>query len=119
MNDFCSFRVGAIDPDSDADLRYSIDPERCEGRNEFGRVIDTDDYDFVDAFDIGEMDGVVRLGSSLDRERVEVITLGLVVEDVASINGPQIDRSEFSANSEWIFDILLIFHSVRKICYRV
>lgn len=83
-------RVIATDPDRNPDLKYSIDRETCEARNEEGTITKPSEFDFISAFDLNPVDGLIKVVKLLDRERVEVIRLAIRVEDLASVNGKQI-----------------------------
>lgn len=82
-------RVVASDPDIAPILRYRIDPNSSEARNEEGTLIRVQEYDYLAALELNALDGLLRVLRLLDRERVEIIKLGLVVEDLAAVNGPQ------------------------------
>lgn len=47
------------------------------------------EYNFVGAFNISQVEGVIRTVSQLDREQVEMIRLGLVCEDLQAATGRQ------------------------------
>lgn len=47
------------------------------------------EYNYMDAFEINETDGVIRTAMPLDREQVEVIRIGLVCEDLEASTGKQ------------------------------
>lgn len=79
----------ASDPDIAPILRYRIDPNSSEARNEEGTLIRVQEYDYLAALELNALDGLLRVLRLLDRERVETIKLGLVVEDLAAVNGPQ------------------------------
>lgn len=82
-------RVVANDPDIAPILRYRIDPNSSEARNEEGTLIKIQEYDYLSALELNALDGLLRVVKLLDRERVETIRLGLVVEDLAAISGIQ------------------------------
>lgn len=86
-------RVEAEDPDAKPVLRYKIDVNASEARNEDGVIVRSTDYDWPSAFALNPVDGYLRVGKLLDREKVETIRLALVVEDIAAINGKQIVQS--------------------------
>ncbi|XP_024946017.1 cadherin-23 isoform X2 [Cephus cinctus] len=83
-------RIVANDPDIAPILRYRIDPNSSEARNEEGTIIRTQEYEYLAALELNALDGLLRVVRLLDRERVEMIRLGLVVEDLASVKGLQI-----------------------------
>lgn len=74
-------------------LRYKIDVNASEARNEDGVIVRTTEYDWISAFALNPVDGYLRVGKLLDREKVETIRLALVVEDIGAINGKQIVQS--------------------------
>ncbi|XP_066601612.1 cadherin-23 [Prorops nasuta] len=82
-------RVIAIDPDIAPILRYRIDPNSSEARNEEGTLIRSQEYDYLAALELNAIDGLLRVIRLLDRERVETIRLALVVEDLAAVTGLQ------------------------------
>ncbi|XP_046672662.1 cadherin-23 isoform X2 [Homalodisca vitripennis] len=83
-------RVVATDPDEKSSLRFSIDRDNCEARSEEGTIIKPSEFDFLSAFELNAVDGLLRVVRLLDRERVEVIRLAIRVEDTASVSGKQI-----------------------------
>ncbi|OXU32081.1 hypothetical protein TSAR_007838 [Trichomalopsis sarcophagae] len=82
-------RIVANDPDIAPILRYRIDPNSSEARNEEGTLIRIQEYDYLAALELNAVDGLLRVVKLLDRERVETIRLGLVVEDLAAVKGIQ------------------------------
>lgn len=63
-----AFQVGHIvtklvanDLDSDARLRYSLDPTGLEGRTEEGRLVRSSEVELSSAFDLDANDGTLRL----------------------------------------------------------
>lgn len=82
-------RIVADDPDIAPILRYRIDPNSSEARNEDGVLIRVQDYDYLGTLELNALDGLLRVVKVLDRERVETIKLGLVVEDLAAVKGVQ------------------------------
>ncbi|KAK6628109.1 hypothetical protein RUM44_010591 [Polyplax serrata] len=83
------YRVVAHDQDSDPILRYRLDKNASEARNEDGTFIKDTEIDFVDLFDLNSVNGMLRIKKQIDREKVETIRLALVCEDLAAINGVQ------------------------------
>lgn len=79
---FYVHRLEAVDLDAHPRLQYSLDPYNSEARNEEGAIVKPSEYNYMDAFEINEVDGVIRTVMPLDREQVEVIRLGLVCEDL-------------------------------------
>lgn len=78
------FRVVALDPDSKPILRYRIDGQSSEARSEEGVLIKPTEYDYLNAFELNEDDGLLKVIKILDREKVEHIKLGFTVEDVGA-----------------------------------
>lgn len=66
-----------------------MDANASEARNEEGTLIRAQEYDYLAALELNALDGLLRVVRILDRERVEMIRLGVVVEDLASVTGPQ------------------------------
>lgn len=79
----------AQDPDVAPILRYHVDPNSSEARNEEGTLIKIQEYDYLAALELNPLDGLLRIVKLLDREKVETIRLGLVVEDLAAVRGLQ------------------------------
>lgn len=75
-------------------LRYKIDVNASEARNEDGVIVRPTEYDWPSAFALNPVDGYLRVGKLLDREKVEIIRLALHVEDIAAVNGKQIVQSK-------------------------
>lgn len=98
-------KVNASDPDSTAVLRFSLDFNKSDARNEDGRVVLTNTgskgqkssklrgIDLSKLFILDPIDGVLRLGGSmdarLDREIMETVRLTVIVRDIASETGEQ------------------------------
>lgn len=90
------YRVIARDPDSKPMLRYRIDNQTSEARSEEGVLIKQAEYNYLSAFQLNEEDGLLTVVKNLDRERVELIKLGLMVEDVGAVNGRQVVQGVLS-----------------------
>jgi hypothetical protein len=88
-------RIVANDPDIAPILRYRIDPNSSEARNEEGTLIRIQEYDYLAALELNAVDGLLRVIKLLDREIVETIRLGLVVEDLAAVKGIQIASGNY------------------------
>lgn len=84
------YRVVATDLDAKPVLRYRIDPDNSEARNEEGTIVKNTEYDYLSVFELGPLDGQLRVARLLDREQVETVRLALVVEDLAAAKGKQI-----------------------------
>jgi Cadherin domain len=84
------YRIMAIDLDAKPVLRFYIDAEKSEARNEEGVRVKQSDYNYTAVFDLGPVDGVLRVAKNLDREKVDLIRLALKVEDLAASRDPQI-----------------------------
>ncbi|XP_049786609.1 cadherin-23-like [Schistocerca cancellata] len=82
-------QVTAIDLDDNPILRYRIDPNNSEGRSEEGTVVKITDYNYISIFKLDPLNGLLEIAKLLDRERVETIRLGLIVEDIAAVKGEQ------------------------------
>lgn len=89
------YELIAKDPDSNPILRYHIDHQNSEARNEDGALIKIGDYDFISMFDLNPMTGMLKIAKLIDRERIEVIRLGLIVEDLGAIGKPQIGTCKY------------------------
>ncbi|GAB0096475.1 Cadherin [Sergentomyia squamirostris] len=84
------YRLMATDPDVKPILRYSADASSSEARSEEGAIVKISEYDYLSAFEINPVDGLVRVVKLIDREKVEQIKLGFTVEDIAAAKGKQI-----------------------------
>ena len=84
------YQLAAADLDNEPVLRYFFDSDASEARTENGVIIKQTEYDFMSAFDLNPNDGLVRIVKMLDREKIETIKLGVLVEDIASMVGKQI-----------------------------
>lgn len=90
------FRVRALDMDAKPVLRYRIDSVACEARGEEGTRVQPADYNFTAVFELGAVDGLLRVARLLDREKVDIIRLALTVEDLAASRDRQIAAGEGS-----------------------
>lgn len=52
-------------------------------------ILQPTEYNFADAFEISEVEGVIRTASQLDREKIDVIRLALICEDQAAATQKQ------------------------------
>lgn len=52
-------------------------------------LLQPSDYNFIEAFEMDSVEGVIRTVQSLDREQVEIIKLGLLCEDTEAATGGQ------------------------------
>ena len=94
------YRVVATDLDAKPVLRYRIDPDNTEARSEEGTIVKSSEYDFLSVMELGPIDGLLRVARLLDREQVEFIRLGLVVEDLAASKGRQIASGKYRPTQE-------------------
>ena len=90
------YRLVASDLDNEPVLRYFFDSDTSEARSENGVIIKQTEYDYMSAFDLNPNDGLIRVVKMLDREKIETLKIGIIVEDIASINGKQIDAGMLS-----------------------
>ena len=74
----------ALDPDSGAILRYSLNMKRSEARSGEGRLIKLTDYDWSSMFSVNENTGVISVTGMLDREMIAEYKLEVIVEDIAA-----------------------------------
>lgn len=84
------YRLIANDLDAKPMLRYHLDPNTSEARSEEGSIVKQSEYDYLGAFEINPIDGLIRVVKLIDREKVEQIKLGFSIEDVAAANGRQL-----------------------------
>lgn len=83
-------KLKAIDPDEKPILRYKVDRDLSEARNEDGAVVKITEYDFLSAFELNPVDGTLKVSRLIDREKVETIRMMFVVEDLAATKGNQV-----------------------------
>ncbi|RZF38140.1 hypothetical protein LSTR_LSTR005501 [Laodelphax striatellus] len=86
-------RVVAQDPDESPVLRYTLDLDSCEARSEEGTIVKASEFDFLSAFELNPLDGLLKVVRLLDREKVETIRLAIRVEDLGSTTGVQTDTA--------------------------
>ncbi|XP_055621395.1 cadherin-23 [Toxorhynchites rutilus septentrionalis] len=84
-----TYRLMAHDLDDGHVLRYYLDVNTSEARSEEGVLVKVSEYDYLSAFSLNSTDGVIRVVKLLDREKSEMIKLGLIVKDIAAKNGLQ------------------------------
>ncbi|KRT78309.1 Cadherin, partial [Oryctes borbonicus] len=83
-------RFNASDLDSTAIIRYALDANLCEAKNERGIPLKPIDFNCSAYFLLDQFDGTLRVAKVIDREVAEIIKLVIRAEDVASDTGPQI-----------------------------
>lgn len=83
-------RLRAKDLDTSAILRFKLDHSSCEAKTERGILLKNSEYNCSSNFHLGETDGVITTAKQIDRETIETVRLGLIVEDTASETGAQI-----------------------------
>lgn len=84
------YRLVANDLDDEPTLRYFIDSEGSEARNENGVLIKLTEYDFMSAFDLSPNEGILRVVKIIDREKVESMKINVMVEDISAAKGKQV-----------------------------
>ncbi|XP_021707792.1 cadherin-23 isoform X2 [Aedes aegypti] len=84
-----AYRLLANDLDKEPILRYYMDSNTSEARSEEGALVKLSEYDYLTAFMLNSTDGLIRVIKLLDREKVEIIKLGFIVEDIAAEFGKQ------------------------------
>jgi hypothetical protein len=82
-------KLRALDLDEKPILRYRIDRDSSEARNEDGAVVKIVEYDFMSAFELNAIDGTLKVSRLVDREKVEIIKMAVTVEDLAAAKGKQ------------------------------
>ncbi|XP_055377759.1 cadherin-23 isoform X2 [Condylostylus longicornis] len=87
------YRIIATDLDESPILRYRINKKNSEARTDEGIFVKLSEYDFVSAFELNSVTGLLKVAKLIDREKVEQIKLAIVVEDLASATGPQLRES--------------------------
>ncbi|XP_067619192.1 cadherin-23 [Eurosta solidaginis] len=84
------YRVQATDLDETPIIRYRINRNNCEARNEEGAFIKLAEFDFLNVFDLDPIQGTLKLLKLLDREKVEHLKLAITAEDLAAVKGNQV-----------------------------
>ncbi|XP_054726430.1 cadherin-23 [Anastrepha obliqua] len=84
------YRVQATDPDELPIIRYRLNRDNCEARNEEGTFIKLTEFDFLSAVDLDPIEGTLKLLKLLDREKVEHLKLAISAEDLAAVKGRQV-----------------------------
>ncbi|XP_068152690.1 cadherin-23 [Drosophila tropicalis] len=84
------YRLKATDLDENCILRYKLNTDHCEARNEEGGLIKLSEYDYLGAFELDPIEGHLKVVKLLDREKVEHIKLAITVEDLAAAKGKQV-----------------------------
>ncbi|KAF5272299.1 hypothetical protein FQR65_LT04956 [Abscondita terminalis] len=97
-------KIEAVDLDSTASLRYTLDPSKCEAKNEYGVSLPSSDYDCLTIFKLGQFDGSLAIAKPLDREIAEFFHLGLLVEDVESDTELQVTKGSITIEIEDVND---------------
>lgn len=87
-------RITANDLDTTADLRFKLNKEMCDAKSERGIFVKQADFECSRAFELGN-DGVLKIAQLIDREIVEQINIGVIVEDIASKTGSQTAQGNF------------------------
>ena len=82
-------KLKALDLDEKPVLRYKIDRDASEAKNEDGAVVKVSEYDFMSAFELNAIDGTMKVSRIIDREKVEIIRLTVTVEDLAATKSKQ------------------------------
>ncbi|EDV92750.1 GH18658 [Drosophila grimshawi] len=90
------YHIQATDPDQSPILRYKLNAEHSEARNEEGGLVKITEYDYLGAFDLDAIQGYLKVIKLLDREKVEHIKLAITVEDLAATKGKQIVQAFLS-----------------------
>ena len=73
-----------------------IDPKACAAKTERGVLLKASDFNCSETFHLNPSSGVLTIATQLDREVVEKVQMGLIVEDTASETGKQLATSKYS-----------------------
>ena len=87
-------KLRSVDLDEKPILRYKIDRDLSEARNEDGAVVKITEYDFMSVFDLNTIDGTLKVSRIIDREKVEIIKMTVTVEDLAAAKGRQMSSGK-------------------------
>ena len=101
-------RLTATDPDSRAQLSYSLETRHSTARTEQGRL---PEWDWAGMFSVDATSGEVRVSAPLDREKVEELKLRVVVEDLAAVGERQMTQSDLHIRVEDVNDNSPVFMS--------
>ncbi|XP_060525001.1 cadherin-23 isoform X2 [Cylas formicarius] len=97
-------KINATDLDDSADLRYTIDSDKCEAKNELGVVLKPSEVNCSSFFSVSSKTGLITIARLIDRETVESFRLGVLVRDDNSDTGPQQDSAFIKIKVEDIND---------------
>lgn len=78
------YKIHADDLDESAVLEYTFNVNSSEAKNEDGLQVPLTEYNYMELFEIDKKNGFMVVARNIDREKVEQIKLGIIVEDVAS-----------------------------------
>ncbi|KAJ3665071.1 hypothetical protein Zmor_000585 [Zophobas morio] len=97
-------KLNAKDLDNTAHLVYMIDPKACAAKTERGVLLKASDFNCSETFHLNPSSGVLTIATQLDREVVEKVQMGLIVEDTASETGKQVATTTITIDIEDIND---------------
>ena len=86
-------KLSALDPDSSAQLVFSLDTGHSQARTDQGRVLEAGESDWPRMFSVDPSSGEVMVSAPLDREEVEQLELRVVVEDMAAVGERQVTHT--------------------------
>ena len=86
-------KMTALDPDSSAQLVYSLDTAHSKARTEQGRLLEAGESDWAEMFSVDPRSGEVMVSAPLDREKVEQLEVVVVVEDMAAVGERQVTHT--------------------------
>jgi hypothetical protein len=89
-------KLRAKDLDDSANLVYTINPNACDAKTERGILLKSNDFNCTEVFELHPTTAVLTISQLLDREMVETVQMGLMVEDTASETGAQVAISKSS-----------------------
>ena len=92
----------ALDPDSGAILRYSLDMESSEARSGEGRLIQLTEYDWSSMFSVAETTGVISV-TGKDMELLQIYRASFLVPAK-----PRQEKTAVACKHHFLCQLLLI-----------
>ncbi|CAG0914761.1 unnamed protein product [Notodromas monacha] len=103
-------QVSAADPDADSKLRFSMSDDSVVATDKNGIALKPGvPYDYMHVFRVDPETGAIIVNKPLDHVFVSIVTLQVVVEDVAATNGQQMDTADVTLYVEALNDDKPVF----------
>ena len=104
-------QLKAVDHDHTAMLRYGINWNQSKAKDEDGRFVNFNDYDWRKTFNVKDKTGELFLSKPLDREVIQKYLLAVYVEDIGADGDRQIANSQIEISIQDINDNNPVFSS--------